>query len=576
LKNEISITYDPPPSTREDVQFNPQDFKSIIDELTKKIKLYKMKGLESFSINFIRCRDMPRESLRYLKQNLIKYSSGLKSLALNFYEVSMISGKGIGEMIELILSLKNLESLQIRFFVSSCDEDKHLDTLIKEVQKSQKFLKNLDIAVSGLFARKHDDMQFRKRDFFQRLTWDSNGYQTRTFSIAPNKWPLEMCRALTKNFQRLQDLNLTLRNLSVLMTDQCCLELGKGILERMECLQSLNLDFTGCMKLTNDAMSLFNNPSKRKLRTLEHLILNFSGMPEANDLGLKKLGEGISLQFKDLKKFALAFHMGDKVSDDGLAEFNAMIISNLRSLQSFSLASGERKERSIECIQKMSQDIACNLKDLKELGLMCFTIRGDSLSAISSDLEKGGTKLEKLHLSSLQLILGLQAFQSTTLKDLAELKLDFRVAVYEKSIRDFEEVLAAMTKLKRLALIFTECRNLMRPERSSLVPLIPKASVLETLEISFKGYRTMTDKLFEEFGTSLCESQKELFLLDLNFSFCSEITEGTFERLCKEIKLEMKRMQHLTLNFADNNRISERSKNEMRVYLKEIPAASLY
>jgi len=224
----------------------------------------------------------------------------------------------------------------------------------------------------------------------------------------------------------------------------------------------------------------------------------------------------------------------------------------------------------------MSQDIACNLKDLKELGLMCFTIRGDSLSAISSDLEKGGTKLEKLHLSSLQLILGLQAFQSTTLKDLAELKLDFRVAVYEKSIRDFEEVLAAMTKLKRLALIFTECRNLMRPERSSLVPLIPKASVLETLEISFKGYRTMTDKLFEEFGTSLCESQKELFLLDLNFSFCSEITEGTFERLCKEIKLEMKRMQHLTLNFADNNRISERSKNEMRVYLKEIPAASLY
>jgi len=298
-----------------------------------------------------------------------------------------------------------------------------------------------------------------------------------------------MCRALTKNFQRLQDLNLTLRNLSVLITDQCCLELGKGILERMECLKSLNLDFTGCIKLTNDAMSLFNNPnhSKRKLRTLEHLTLNFSGTPEANDLGLKKLGEGISLQFKELKKFALAFHMGDKVSDDGLEEFNAMITSNLKSLQSFTLASGERKERSIECIQKVSQDIVCNLKDLKELGLMCFTIRGDALSAINSDLEKRETKLEKLHLSSLQSLLGLQAFQSATMKDIVELKLDFSGIIYEKSIRNFEELLAIMTKLKRLALIFTECRNLIKPERSSLVPLIPKASVLETFEISFKG-----------------------------------------------------------------------------------------
>jgi len=86
----------------------------------------------------------------------------------------------------------------------------------------------------------------------------------------------------------------------------------------------------------------------------------------------------------------------------------------------------------------------------------------------------------------------------------------------------------------------------------------------------------MTDKLFYDFGTSLCESQKELFLLDLNFSFCSEITEGTLKRLCKAIKLEMKRLQHLTLNFAENKQISERSKNEMRVYLKKIPAVSLY
>jgi len=580
LKNEISITYDPPPFNREDIQFNSQDFKSIIDGLTKKIRLYRIKGLESFSINFIRCRDMPSESLRYLKQNLMKHFQGLKHLALNFYEVSIIAGQGMGEMIDLVLSLKDLESLQIRFFVSSRGKDGHLEALIKQVQKSQRLLKKIDISISELFHRKHDDMQFIKRDFFQRITFDTNGYQTRSTPLQPKKWVLKACQALTKNFQGLQCLNLTLIRLYILVTDECCLELGKGILERMERLESLKLDFSGCIKLTNDAMSLFHhaNPSRIKLRALEHLTLNFSGIPEANELGLKKLGEGVSLQFKDLKEFALAFHMDDNVSDDSLVEFNAMITSNLRSLQSLTLASGQRKERSKECIQKMSQDIVSNLGGIKELRLMCSKIGLNELSAISSDLEKSGIKLEKLHLSSMRPILNLQALQATSLKDLTELKLDFSSLVYEKMIRDFEGVLNTMTKLKRLALIFTECYNLIKPERSSLVPFIPKASVLETYEISFKKYRTITDKLFDDFGTSLCQYQKGLYLLNLNFSGCSEITERTFERFCMAIKLEMKRMQHLTLHFDEisDYQIPERSKNAMRVYLKEIPAVSLY
>jgi len=62
------------------------------------------------------------------------------------------------------------------------------------------------------------------------------------------------------------------------IADEVCLQLGKGILEKMIYLKSLNLDFSASRKITNDGLSLFNNTptSKRKLIALEHLALNFS------------------------------------------------------------------------------------------------------------------------------------------------------------------------------------------------------------------------------------------------------------------------------------------------------------
>jgi len=52
-QNQISITYESPAGTRKDSTFNLQDFKVFMDELAKKMKLYKMNSLESFSINLL-------------------------------------------------------------------------------------------------------------------------------------------------------------------------------------------------------------------------------------------------------------------------------------------------------------------------------------------------------------------------------------------------------------------------------------------------------------------------------------------------------------------------------------------
>jgi len=283
--------------------------------------------------------DMPNESLRYLKQNLMKHSPGIKRLALNFYGTRMKFDQGMEAITDLILSFKNLESFQLQFFASNCGQRRLLDSLIKKIKKANRFIKDLRINVSTKLDIHSDDMQFIKRDLFQESTWWDNAGPSRSrFEGLSKDCALKTSLVIANNFQALQSLDLMMNGVDDVQ-DEVCLQLGKGILEKMTYLKSLNLDFSECQSITNNALSLFNNtsPSKRKLIALEQLALNFSGLPNINDVGLKKLGEGISQQFKDLKKLVLVFDLGKEVSDDGLIEFNAMITSNLASLESFTL-----------------------------------------------------------------------------------------------------------------------------------------------------------------------------------------------------------------------------------------------
>jgi len=313
--------------------------------------------------------------------------------------------------------------------------------------------------------------------------------------------------------------------------------------------------------------------------------LNFSRLCEIDNEGLKKLGKGISKQFKDLKKLTLGLDLGDNINNDDLIEFNSMITSNLKALQSFTLSGRLPGERSPNCTERISQDIFGNLKQLKELCLFGFKIGGDELTAISSELENKENKqeLEMLHLLRIvakgnEISKFFKIWKATTLKDLTELKLGFSGNDYVsvKVVTDFGKAMETMTKLKRLALLFNECKDVGKNEKCSLVPFIPKTSILDTFEVSFRRCLKMSDQHVYEFAASLCQHQKQLTLLDLNFCYCVNITEKTFQKLCYGIKHDMKEMQHLTLNFKDISRISSKLKQEMKVHLKEIPAVTLY
>jgi len=241
--------------------------------------------------------------------------------------------------------------------------------------------------------------------------------------------------------------------------------------------------------------------------------------------------------------------------------------------------------RGPECTKRISQDIFGNLKQLKELCLFGFKIGGDELTAISSEFENKTKKqeLERLHLlriiaKSNEISNFFKIWNTTTLKDLIELKLDFSGSKYVdvREVTDLGKALEAMTKLKRLALILNECQDVGRNEKCSLVPLIPKASVLDTFEVSFRRCLKMSNQHVYEFAASLCQHQKQLTLLDLNFFCCGNITEWTFQKLCNGIKHDIKGMQHLTLNFKNIPAISEELKHEMKIHFKEIPAVTLY
>jgi len=586
LRNQVSITYETFYGDSRNTSWSfLEDLKGIMDGLTKKIKLYKMNNLESFSINLINCQNMSSESFRYLKQNLMKHLPRLKQLALSFYSSNMMSDKGIEAITELILSFKSLESLEIRFFRSDCDQNQHLDHLIKRIHKSHSFIKNLQIGLRDTtFTREYDDMQFIKRDLFEESTYDPSGA---IFSYSDQgvskECALKTIGIITNNFQGLQSLSLVLRTMKE-VTDEFCLQLGKGILEKMTCLKHLVLDFWMCERITNNAMLLFSNTpsSKRNLRALEDLTLNFSRNTNISSMGLKKLGEGISQQFKDLKKFFLEIDMRNEVSDEGLAEFNEMITSNLKSLRSYTLTDNMRAKNNAK---KISQDIFENLKDLKELCLLHFAkTTGDDLLAISSELEKKKNKqeLEKFHIMQIKedenkICMFFQVWKTTTLKNLIELKLhsSWNAIFNDQVVLELGKALETMTKLKRFAVLLNKCYNIGKNADSSIVPLIPKASVLETFEINLGSCHDITDQHVGEFGANLCQHQKELTLLGLNFAECSNITEKTFQKLCYGIKHDMKEMQHLTMHF-ENNKIPPKVRREMKMLFTEIPAVAFY
>jgi len=88
-------------------------------------------------------------------------------------------------------------------------------------------------------------MQFVKKDCFQEFISDSfSPIFSCTDQGISQECALNTIRVITNGFQGLQSLNLALERQTEI-TDELCLKLGKGILENMIYLKSLNLDFSG-------------------------------------------------------------------------------------------------------------------------------------------------------------------------------------------------------------------------------------------------------------------------------------------------------------------------------------------
>jgi len=140
--------------------------------------------------------------------------------------------------------------------------------------------------------------------------------------------------------------------------------------------------------------------------------------------------------------------------------------------------------------------------------------------------------------------------------------------------------LQCLEKLKRLTLDFTGSDRIGGLQRRgmtfSLGSLIPKSVVLDAFEIVFTRCFRIYPEQLDEFGTSLCQFQKGLGLLLVNFAWCDLITEKSFEKLCYGIKHDLKELHHLIVNFYFCGKISAEVKTEMKKVLKDVPMFTLY
>jgi len=556
----------------------------IIHELTKKIKLYKIKSIDSLSLSLISCQQIQRDSLKYLKQYLSKHLPNLKKLDLNLYRISTVSKRGIEEITEFVSSFKNLESLQIRFVTSNIGANKDLNFLIKRIRQSQRSLKNLCVDLSGTLHQNYDDLQLTKTDLIDRY-FSTHSMGTFMTENILTDCALKVSLAIPNYFQTLKALSLNFCS-SFTTTDEICLKLGKGILERMRSLKRLSLNFNDCKEITNQAMALFSNIpiSKRRMGTLEYLTLEFAKLPNLSDVGLKMLSEGICLHFTDLKGLVVNLNENKNITDNGVIEFNTNITNKIKSLQSFTLATDKCKNLTPKSTMAISKDICLNLKELKGLCLLPGQIDNQTFAEISSDFENNLTQLEKLNLR-IDLVkstkFDISKFThtlNTTFKDLQELKLDFdrdkNYYVNDETLTDLGNSLQGMMKLKRLALNFFRCQQIGRSEeRIILARLVPKSAVLETFEVFFGEFLInsgISDEQVDALGASLYQYQRKLRKLSLKFAWCPDLTEGSFKRLCEGIRENMKDLQNLYLNVTVNININEEFKTQMKIALKEI------
>lgn len=151
--------------------FGHEDFKQVLNELTKKINIYKIKGIESLSLSFVSCQHLNEESVKYLRQNLIRHFSDLKNLSLNFIGDHNFDQKGTEQIAQLVSGFRKLESLQIKIIASRNISDDGTKFLIKRIHQSHKYLKNLHLDLSARLEISDGDIQPTRTDFCERFTY---------------------------------------------------------------------------------------------------------------------------------------------------------------------------------------------------------------------------------------------------------------------------------------------------------------------------------------------------------------------------------------------------------------------
>jgi len=121
-----------------------------------------------------------------------------------------------------------------------------------------------------------------------------------------------------RSFKNLQHLNLNFYE-CYLITNDGAKELYNSILQHMK-LQSLLLDFSWCDKITNDGLQPLVNDILN-LKLLKIISLKFYGCPDISLKDVTKLISNLSQNFNHLQQVMLNFDCFDEMEEDELIHF---------------------------------------------------------------------------------------------------------------------------------------------------------------------------------------------------------------------------------------------------------------
>ena len=530
---------------------NATELKLFLLDFIKITKKYKLKNINlSMKINSgLMAQQETLKLIHYTIKNCL-----WKPRYFSLEYVRYITDHGGSEFLyKTLRMLRNLQILSLSFSQYSYLGGDEIRRLFKTINKHVKHLKHFTMELPEctiIKPKRKEKLQLKELKHLN-INLQKCKHSSRLIK--------QLSEMIGRNLSNLISLSFNVSSCSV--EKEVIKPFAKNICSMLKNLQKVELNFSKNQNITDNCILYLCLNFVLGVESLKELYLNFA------ECDIKKDNEApIEIKKENLDKFKLLSLNFEKCSLPINADSNflAKIIENCPgSLEHLLLNLESCVSLSDNWIDQFGQGLSTHKNQLKslEMNLRWYrALTNDNLSHIASSVLRPLDSLQdvRAHFSWSSDITdsGLRQFiafmeNKKHLKHIY-LSLEGFPKVTSKGVITIGNGLMSTQDLQTVSLSFRGCRKLTDASLQALgVVIVRNSKSLETLSLDFRGCSNLSDKSLTYIGSGLSLVHRNMKEVSLNFARCVNLTQKGVEKLKRSLSLKQNSIQKLSLNFGD-------------------------